>query len=47
VRFRLENYVLDADLRELTRDGAAVPLQPQVSNLLLYLVAGFRRAGLR
>jgi TolB-like protein/Tfp pilus assembly protein PilF len=39
VRFRFENNVLDGDLRELTRDGAAVPLQPQVFDLLLYLVA--------
>jgi TolB-like protein/cytochrome c-type biogenesis protein CcmH/NrfG len=38
VRFRFENNVLDADLRELTRDGTAVRLQPQVFDLLLYLV---------
>lgn len=38
MRFRFENNVLDGDLRELTRDGAAVPLQPQVFDLLLYLV---------
>ncbi|OAF12727.1 winged helix-turn-helix domain-containing tetratricopeptide repeat protein [Bradyrhizobium neotropicale] len=38
MRFRLENNVLDADRRELTCDGAAVPLQPQVFDLLLYLV---------
>jgi TolB-like protein/cytochrome c-type biogenesis protein CcmH/NrfG len=39
VRFRFENNVLDGDLRELTCGGAAVPLQPQVFDLLLYLVA--------
>jgi len=39
VRFLFENNVLDADLRELTCAGAAVPLQPQVFDLLLYLVA--------
>jgi len=38
VRFCFENKVLDSDLRELTCDGAAVPLQPQVFDLLLYLV---------
>ncbi|MEK9283734.1 winged helix-turn-helix domain-containing tetratricopeptide repeat protein [Bradyrhizobium sp. ISRA442] len=38
MRFRLENYVLDDGLRELTCDGATVPLQPQVFDLLLYLV---------
>ncbi|UPK36372.1 winged helix-turn-helix domain-containing tetratricopeptide repeat protein [Bradyrhizobium sp. 186] len=39
MRFRFENNVLDGDLRELTCAGAAVPLQPQVFDLLLYLVA--------
>ncbi|MET4114505.1 TolB-like protein/Tfp pilus assembly protein PilF [Bradyrhizobium sp. JR1.5] len=39
MRFRFENNVLDGDLRELTCSGAAVPLQPQVFDLLLYLVA--------
>jgi TolB-like protein/Tfp pilus assembly protein PilF len=38
VRFRFENHVLDCDLRELTRDGAPVPLQPQVFDLLVHLV---------
>jgi TolB-like protein/cytochrome c-type biogenesis protein CcmH/NrfG len=38
VRFRLENHVLDGDLRELICDGRQVPLQPQVFDLLLYLV---------
>ncbi|MGY4282460.1 DNA-binding winged helix-turn-helix (wHTH) protein [Bradyrhizobium sp. LM2.7] len=39
MRFCFENNVLDGDLRELTCGGAAVPLQPQVFDLLLYLVA--------
>lgn len=39
MRFLFENNVLDGDLRELTCGGAAVPLQPQVFDLLLYLVA--------
>lgn len=39
MRFIFENNVLDGDLRELTCSGAAVPLQPQVFDLLLYLVA--------
>lgn len=39
MRFLFDNNVLDGSLRELTRDGAAVPLQPQVFDLLLYLVA--------
>ncbi|GLR87152.1 membrane protein [Bradyrhizobium iriomotense] len=30
--------MLDCDLRELTRDGAPVPLQPQVFDLLVHLV---------
>ena len=39
MRFRFENNVLDGDLRELTCGGTAVPLQPQVFDLLLYLVS--------
>jgi DNA-binding winged helix-turn-helix (wHTH) protein len=38
VRFRLGNHLLDGELRELTRDGVAVPVQPQVFDLLLFLV---------
>ncbi|MBR1167851.1 winged helix-turn-helix domain-containing tetratricopeptide repeat protein [Bradyrhizobium liaoningense] len=38
MRFRFENNVLDGDLRELTCEGTVVPLQPQVFDLLLYLV---------
>ena len=39
MRFCFENNVLDGDLRELTCAGVTVPLQPQVFDLLLYLVA--------
>ena len=39
MRYLLENHVLDGDVRELTADGAVVPLQPQVLDLLLFLVA--------
>lgn len=39
MRFVFENNVLDGALRELICDGVAVPLQPQVFDLLLYLVA--------
>jgi TolB-like protein len=38
VRFCFENLVLDADRRELLRDGAPVAVEPQVFDLLLYLV---------
>jgi TolB-like protein/Tfp pilus assembly protein PilF len=38
VRFHFENHVLDSELRELTHGGVIVPLQPQVFDLLLYLV---------
>jgi TolB-like protein/Tfp pilus assembly protein PilF len=38
VRFHLGNHELDSELRELTRDGAAIALQPQVFDLLLFLV---------
>ncbi|MDN4984391.1 winged helix-turn-helix domain-containing tetratricopeptide repeat protein [Bradyrhizobium arachidis] len=39
MRFLFENNVLDGDRRELTCAGTTVPLQPQVFDLLLYLVA--------
>lgn len=39
MRFLFENNVLDGDLRELTCGGTSVSLQPQVFDLLLYLVA--------
>src|SRR6201989_21457 len=39
LRYRFDNYDLDADRRELTRDKEAVAIGPQVFDLLLYLVA--------
>ena len=38
MRFHLGNHELDGELRELTRDGSAIALQPQVFDLLLFLV---------
>jgi TolB-like protein/Tfp pilus assembly protein PilF len=38
VRFRFENHELESELRELTRDGVVIPMQPQVFDLLLCLV---------
>lgn len=38
MRFRFENHELDSELRELTRDGVAISVQPQVFDLLLFLV---------
>jgi TolB-like protein/Tfp pilus assembly protein PilF len=38
VIFRFENQALDGDRRELRRDGALIPVEPQVFDLLLYLV---------
>jgi len=39
VRFAFGDCLLDADRRELRRGGAAVALEPQVFDLLLYLLA--------
>lgn len=38
MRFRFDNVILDAGRRELLRDGAPVAVEPQVFDLLLYLV---------
>ena len=38
MRFRFEDHELDSELRELTRDGVALSMQPQVFDLLLFLV---------
>jgi TolB-like protein/Tfp pilus assembly protein PilF len=38
VQFQFSNHVLDAGLRELTRGGEAVAVEPQVFDLLVYLV---------
>jgi DNA-binding winged helix-turn-helix (wHTH) protein len=38
VQFRFENQILDSDRRELWRGSKLVSLEPQVFDLLLYLV---------
>ena len=38
VQFHFSNHVLDAGLRELTRGGEAIAVEPQVFDLLIYLV---------
>jgi len=36
--YLFDEFVLDTDQRELRRDGRAIPLQPQVFDLLEYLI---------
>src|SRR5512139_2840803 len=38
VLFLLDNYVLDSDRRELRAGGASVPVEPQVFDVLVYLI---------
>jgi DNA-binding winged helix-turn-helix (wHTH) protein len=38
VKFCFENHVLDADRRELSRGGETIAVEPQVFDLLVYLV---------
>ncbi len=38
MQFHFSNHVLDAGIRELTRGGAPIPVEPQVFDLLIYLV---------
>src|SRR5712671_2404243 len=38
VQFHFSDHVLDAGVRELTRGGQAIPVEPQVFDLLIYLV---------
>ena len=38
MRFHFANHELDSELRELTRDGVRIPVQPQVFDLLLFLI---------
>jgi len=38
VQFTFDNQTLDIERRELLRDGAPIPIQPQVFDLLAYLV---------
>ena len=39
LRYLFEDYALDTDRRELRRDNAVVPIEPQVFDLLAYLVS--------
>src|SRR3954470_17674702 len=39
VQFHFSNHVLDAGVRELTRGGQNVAVEPQVFDLLVYLVS--------
>ena len=43
VQFHFSNHVLDAGVRELTRGGQNVAVEPQVFDLLLYLVQNRER----
>src|SRR3954470_1353525 len=38
MQFHFNNHVLDAGLRELSRSGQAIAIEPQVFDLLIYLV---------
>ena len=38
MRFLFENYALDIDRSELLRDSAVVRVEPQVFDLLVYLI---------
>jgi len=43
VQFTFDNQTLDTERRELLRDGTAIPVQPQVFDLLVYLVQNRER----
>ena len=43
MQFFFSNYVFDPDRRELTRGGEAVPVEPQVFDLLAYLIESRER----
>ena len=43
MQFRFSNHVLDVGLRELTRGGESVAVEPQVFDLLIYLVKNRER----
>src|SRR5438046_7356374 len=38
VKFKFDNHILDADLRELRRGGEVIAMQPQVFDLLVHLL---------
>ena len=44
VKFKFDNHILDADLRELRRGGEMVATQPQVFDLLVHLLKHRDRA---
>ncbi len=41
--FQFEEYVLDTDRRELRKEGWPIAVQPQVFDLLAFLIANRRR----
>ena len=43
VQFHFSNHVLDVDLRELTRAGEGIAVEPQVFDLLIFLVENRER----
>ena len=43
MRYEFEDFVLDARGAELTRNGKAIHVEPQVFDVLLALVAAVRR----
>lgn len=43
MRFVFENHVLDVDRRELSRDGEPIAVEPQVFDLLVYLLQNRER----
>jgi DNA-binding winged helix-turn-helix (wHTH) protein len=43
VQFIFDNHTLDTERRELLRGGAAIAVQPQVFDLLVYLMQNRER----
>ena len=43
MRYSVDLCVIDIDRRELTRDGAAIHVEPQVLDLILFLIANRHR----
>jgi DNA-binding winged helix-turn-helix (wHTH) protein len=43
VQFLFEDYALDIDRRELRRGAQQIPVEPQVFDLLVYLVQNRER----
>ena len=43
MQFHFSNHVLDVGLRELTRSGENIAVEPQVFDLLIYLVENRER----